>query len=142
MPFGNRTVRVEREGDAIRFGLLDAGFPLSARVEVLVLDRGAPAIGRAAELRAALWDQLGLVLRYRAAEAGKEGSRSTTVRDRIAARLRERDEDQEELLAALRAGVEGLGAVTYGELGPAAREPGGPVAASEAAVPVLVIGAR
>jgi S1-C subfamily serine protease len=142
MPFGNRTVRVEREGDAIRFGLLDAGFPLSDRVEVLVLDRGAPAVGRAAELRAALWDQLGLVLRYRAAEAGGEGSRSAALRERIAARLRERDEDQEELLAALRAGVEGLGAVTYGELGPAAREPGGTARPSEAAVPVLVLGAR
>jgi S1-C subfamily serine protease len=141
MPFGGRAVRVEREGEAIRFGLLDPGFPLSERVELLVLDRGAPATGRAAELRAALWEQLGLVLRYRAAEAGRGGARSAALRERIAARLRERDEDQVELLAALRAGVEGLGVVTYGEGGLAAREPAGQAAPADA-VPVLVIGSR
>jgi serine protease Do len=140
MPFGGRAVRVERDGDAVRFGVLDATFPLSARVEVSVLDRGAPAAGRAAELRDALWDQLGLVLRYRAAEAGRDGA--PAVRERIAARLREREEDQEELLAALRAGVEGLAPLTYGERDPAAREPaeGGGRPATD--VPVLILGSR
>jgi hypothetical protein len=156
MPFGGRAVRVEREGEGVRFALLDSGFPLSTRVEVLILDRGAPAAGRAAELRAALWDQLGLVLRYRAAEGGGDGAGSAAVCERIAARLRERDEDQVELLAALRAGVEGLSPVTYRELGPAARPsqgaaggglgggdaPGRGAAPSRAAVPVLVLGSR
>jgi trypsin-like peptidase len=142
MPFGGRAVRVEREGDAVRFGLLDAAFPLSARVEVSVLDGGAPASGRAAELRAALWDQLGLVLSYRAAEAGKDGARAPVLRERIAARLREREEDQEELLAALRAGVEGLAPLTYSELDPAAREPGAGASPAGRGVPVLVLGAR
>lgn len=144
MPFGGRAVRVEREGEAVRFGLLDASFPLSARLEVLILDRGAPVTGRAAELRAALWDQLGLVLRYRAAEVGREEAGSAAVRERIAARLREREEEQGELLAALRAGVEGLAPVAYGELDPAAREPppGGGAAGPDQGIPVLLLGSR
>lgn len=105
MPFGGRAVRVEREGDAVRFGVLDASFPLSNRVEVSILDRGAPAAGRAAELREALWEQLGLVLRFRAADAGRE---APTLREQITARVREREEDQAELIAAVRAGADGL----------------------------------
>jgi serine protease Do len=142
MPFGGRALRVEREGDAVRFGLLDAAFPLSARVEVSILDRGAPASGRAAELREALWDQLGLVLRYRAAEGERDGVRALAVRDRIAARLREREEDQEELVAALRAGADGLAPVTYRERDPAAREPSDGAERAAPATPVLVLGAR
>ncbi len=141
MPFGGRAVRVEREGDAVRFSLLDASFPLSDRVEVSILDRGAPATGRAAELRGALWDQLGLVLRYRVADAGEDRA-SPWLRDRIAARLRDREADQEDLVSAVRAGADGLAPVTYGERDPAARMPAEDVRRPSSRTPVLVIGAR
>ncbi len=142
MPFGGRAVRVERDGEAVRFGLLDGSFPLSERVEVSILDRGAPVSGRAAELREALWDQLGLVLRYRAADAGEEGAPTPWLRDRIAARLREHEGDQEELVSALRAGAEGLAPVTYGERDPAAQAPTEQARLPPRRVPVLVLGAR
>ncbi len=139
MPFGGRAVRVEREGEAVRFAVLDPSFPLSGRVEVSIVDRGAPASGRAAELRDALWDQLGLVLRYRAAETGRE---APPMRERIAASVREREEDQAELVAAVRAGADGLAPVTYGERDPAARDPGGGPPPPADGPPVLVLGAR
>ena len=139
MPFGGRAVRVEREGEAVRFSLLDPSFPLSARVEVSIVDRGAPTSGRAAELRDALWDQIGLVLRYRAAEAGRD---ARSMRERIAARLREREEDQAELVGAVRAGAEGLVPITVGEISPAARDPGDELLHSAAGAPVLFLGAR
>ncbi len=141
MPFGGRAVRVERDGDAVRFSLLDAAFPLSERVEVSIVDRGAPATGRAAELRDALWDELGLVLRYRATDAGEDRASGPWLRDRIAAGLRERERDQEELVSAVRAGADGLAPVTYGERDPAARTPAEDVRRASA-TPVLVIGAR
>ncbi|HET8540667.1 MAG TPA: serine protease [Anaeromyxobacter sp.] len=140
MPFGGRAVRVDRAGEAVRFGLLDATFPLSDRVEVTIVDRGAPASGRAAELRDALWEQLGLVVRYRAAEGADEGR--STLRDRIAARLREREPDQEELLAAVRAGADGLAAITYGERDPAARASSDDGRLPAARTPVVVLGAK
>lgn len=139
MPFGGRTVRVEREGEAVRFAVLDPTFPLSGRVEVSIVDRGAAASGRAAELREALWEQLGLVLRYRAAEAGRE---APSVRERIAAGVREREDEQAELVAAVRAGAEGLAPVTFGEKDPAGREPGDGLPRLGAAGPVLILGAR
>jgi serine protease Do len=116
MPFGGRAVRVEREGEAVRFALLDPAFPLSTRVEVSIVDRGTPATGRAAELRQALWDQLGLVLRYRAAEAGREAG---SMRERIAVRVREREDDQADLVAAVRAGADGLAPSAATERDPA-----------------------
>ncbi|HEY6099198.1 MAG TPA: serine protease, partial [Anaeromyxobacter sp.] len=136
MPFGGRAVRVEREGDAVRFAVLDPAYPLSGRVEVSILDRGTPASGRAAELRDALWDQLGLVLRFRAAEAGRE---AVSVRERITAKVREREDDQAELVAAVRAGADGLTPVTVGERDPASRDPG-EAARAGAAGPVLILG--
>lgn len=139
VPFGGRAVKVERDGDAVRFGLLDASFPLSERVELAILDRGAPASGRAAELRDALWDQLGLVLRYRTAEGDRGAPRGAGTRERIAARLREREEDQEELIAAVRAGAEGLVPVTY-ERDPAARGPGEGAQDASWSGPVLILG--
>ena len=84
MPFGGRAVRVDRQGDAVRFALLDPSFPLSERVEISIVDRGTPAAGRAAELRDALWDQLGLVLRYRGADAGEGPLRDRQPGDAIA----------------------------------------------------------
>jgi S1-C subfamily serine protease len=142
MPFGGRVVRVERDGDAVRFALLDPAFPLSERVEVSIVDRGAAATGRAAELRDALWEQLGLVLRYRAADAGEDRASGPWLRDRIAAGLREREGDQSELVSAVRAGADGLAPVTYGERDPAMRVPAEDARRPAARPPVLVIGAR
>jgi serine protease Do len=133
MPFGGRVVRVEREGEAVRFGVLDAAFPLSNRVEVSILDRGAPAAGRAAELREALWEQLGLVLRFRAADAGRE---APTLREQITARVREREEDQAELIAAVRAGAEGLAPAFSADRGAPVRDG----MRSGQAGPVLILG--
>jgi serine protease Do len=140
MPFGGRAVRVERDGDAVRFGILDPAFPLSGRVELSVLDRGAPASGRAAELREALWEQLALVVRYRASEAGRDGSHAPSLRERIAARVREREEDQEELVAALRAGADGLATVRPADREGAPRDPARDPQAQPGEAPVLILG--
>jgi S1-C subfamily serine protease len=142
MPFGGRAVRVDRQGDAVRFALLDARYPLSDRIEVTIVDRGTAASGRPAELRDALWEQLGLVLKYRAADAGELPATSPWLRDRLAARLREREDDQEELVAAVHAGAEGLAASTHGERDPAARGDADEVERRSPRPPVLVIGAR
>jgi hypothetical protein len=123
IPFGRRAVRVEPWGEAIRFAVLDATFPLSARVELTIVDRGTAADGRAAELRAALWEQLGLVLRYRAAEAAADRAGPPALRERITARLRRGEEEQEQLLAAVKAGVEGFAQITRSERDPAAQAP-------------------
>jgi serine protease Do len=120
-PFGGRAVRAERHGDATRFSVLDASFPLSARVELTLVDRGAAADGPAAELRAALWDQLALVLRYRAAESPAEARRAPETRGLIAAVLQRGEEEQQQLLAAARAGAEGFSLVTRADRDPAAR---------------------
>src|SRR6266511_1101655 len=120
-PFVGRAIRAERQGDGVRFAVLDEGFPLSARVELSIVDRGLAAEGQAADLRSALWEQLALVLRYRAVEAGAEARRSPTARDRIAARVRRGEPEQEQLLAAVKAGAEGLTPVTRGERDPASR---------------------
>ncbi len=132
-PFGGRAVRAERQGESVRFAVLDPTFPLSNRVELSVVDRGAAADGRAAELRSALWDQLALVLRYRAAE-GPEALRVAGTRERIAARLQRTEEDQQQLLAAVKAGADGFASITHGARDPAARgrseppDPSGPPA--------------
>jgi serine protease Do len=139
MPFGGRAVRVEREGEAVRFSILDAAFPLATRVEVSVLDRGTPAPGRPTDLRDALWEQLGLVVRYRAAELGREG---VQVRERVAARVREREDEQAELVSALRAGAEGLVPVTASERDPAVRGPSDDLHRAAAGAPVLILGPR
>jgi S1-C subfamily serine protease len=124
IPFGRRAVRVERAGEAVRFAVLDASFPLSTRVELSIVDRGTAADGRAGELRAALWEQLGLVLRYRAAEEASDARRQPgAIRERIAARLRRGEEEQEQLLAAVKAGVEGFAQITPSERDPAAQGP-------------------
>ncbi len=123
IPFGRRTVQVERQGEVVKFAVLDNAFPLSTRVEISIVDRGAAADGRAADLRAALWDQLGLVLRYRAAEEGPEARRSPAVRERIAAKLRRGEEEQEQILAAVKAGAEGFAQITRNERDPAAQGP-------------------
>ncbi len=141
-PFGGRVVRAERQGDATRFAVLDPRFPLSARVEISIVDRGAAADGRAAELRAALWDQLALVLRYRAAEGPAEARRSPGARERIAAHVQRGEDDQQQLLAAVKAGADGFAQITRGERDPAAR--GAPEAAGQAQRPAVevILGSR
>ncbi len=121
MPFGDRVIRVENEGSGVRFSVLDGSFPLSARVDFSILDRGHTATGRAAELRDALFGQLALVLRYREAEELREPRSSSGVRDAIAFKVRERDDEQRELLEAIEAGAEGLALGTYSERDPASR---------------------
>jgi hypothetical protein len=75
-----------------------------------VIDTGALARGGsgAGELRDALWEQLDLVLRYRRAEEGRQGESSEYVLERAAARIREREEEQADLVAAAQAGADGL----------------------------------
>ena len=120
MPFGGRAVRVELSGGGTRFSLLDPSYPLSTRVELAVIDTGAAARGGAGagELRDALWEQLDLVLRYRRAEEGREGDGSEYVLERAVARIREREEEQADLVAAAQAGADGLALS-----GSAARDP-------------------
>jgi serine protease Do len=139
IPFGRRTVRVERDGAAVRFAVLDAAFPLSARVELSILDRGSSADGRAAELRSALWEQLGLVLRYRATEEEQPGN-VPPIRERILARLRDGEEEQDQLLAAARAGAVGVSHVTRSERDPAAQGPGGAVGRPGRATLEVILG--
>jgi serine protease Do len=118
MPFGGRAIRVERAGEGARFVLLDASYPLSSRVEVAIVDRGGALPGerlaRTAELRAALWEQLDLVLRYRRAEAS-EARTAASARERLALLIRDREEDQSDLLAAVRAGADDLVTITNSE---------------------------
>ncbi len=142
MPFGNRAIRVEREGSAVRFSVLDQAFPLSARVDFSIVDHGNATTGRAAELREALWGQLALVLRYRAAEGEREAPASPRLREAVAARLRERDDDQRELLEAIQAGAEGLTLTTASELDPASRGSPGRSRRTTGGGRELVLGAR
>jgi serine protease Do len=134
MPFGGRAVRVERSGETVRFAVLDATYPLSTRVELSIVDptgaRAEPGTARSGELRQALWEQLDLVLAYRRAEGGS----SPHLRERLAARIRDREDEQADLVGAVRAGADGLGQFTVRERGGAARttseglersEPGG-----------------
>jgi hypothetical protein len=138
-PFGGRAVRVEREGDAVRFSVLDATFPLSGRVELSIVDRGAPADGRAAELRGALWEQLALVLRYRAAEGPAPVREVPGVRERIALRIQRGEEDQQQLLAAVRVGAEGFSQITRTDRDPAAQgRRGAPERAAHPPVEVIL----
>ena len=138
-PFGGRAVRAEREGDAVRFSVLDPSFPLSSRVDLSVVDRAARADGSAAELRSALWDQLALVLRYRATESAAGARRAPDTRARIAARLEHGESEQQQLLAAVKAGADGFAQITRSERDPAAQ---GRPAAGEPVPPVEVILAR
>ena len=140
-PFGGRAVRAERDGDATRFSVLDPSFPLSTRVELSVVDRVASADGPAAELRAALWDQLALVLRYRATESPAQARRVPAARERIAARIERGEREQQRLLAAVRSGADGFAQITRQERDPAAR---GLPAAGEPAPPAVevILGSR
>jgi S1-C subfamily serine protease len=141
MPFGRRAVRVEPRGAGVAFSILDAAFPLSARVELTIVDRGAAATGRAAELRGALWDQLGLVLRYRAVEQGA-ARRTPDARSALAARIRRGEDDQAQLLTAIQAAGDGFGRLTRSERDPASRGAPGGSDRGARLPPELIIGAR
>jgi S1-C subfamily serine protease len=142
MPFGRRAVRVEPRGQGVVFSVLDPSFPLSARVELSIVDRGTAAAGRAAELRLALWQQLGLVLRYRALEQGGRPRPSSDARAALAGRIRRGESDQEQLLAAVQAGADGFGRVTRSERDPASRGAGEGAERGARSPPELVLGAR
>jgi serine protease Do len=121
MPFGGRAVRVERAGESVRFAVLDPSYPLSTRVELSIVDRGGERLeagaARAGDLRQALWEQLDLVLAYRRAEGGG----APHLRERLAARIRDREDEQADLVAAVRAGADGLGVFTSRERAGAVR---------------------
>jgi serine protease Do len=120
IPFGGRAVRVERDGDGLRFALLDAAYPLSTHAEVALVDRpGSAGDGPATELRDALRAQLALVLAWRAAEP-KAGGDSRMVMERLAGRMKEREEEQGDLLAAVETGAAPIAEVTQGERSAAA----------------------
>jgi S1-C subfamily serine protease len=150
MPFGGRVVRAEVDRAGVRFAVLDGAFPLSARVDLALVDRGDPppretaallvpslagsaeipwaalagdSADRARELREGLWRQLAAVLRYRAAEAGGDGPVAESVCVRIAGRLRDREEEQGDLLAALLADSDHLASLTKGESRAASSDP-------------------
>jgi serine protease Do len=115
-PFGGRAVRVERDGEAVRFVLLDPAFPLSARSDVAVVDRGADADpGALAELRDALRAQLALVLAWRAAESDGARAPSRAAMERLATRIRDREEEQAELVAAVELGAPAGSEVTVSQ---------------------------
>lgn len=140
MPFGRRAVRVEPRGAAVAFSILDASFPLSNRVELTIVDRGTASTGRAGELRAALWEQLALVVRYRAVEAAPR--RESEPRGGLAARIRRREGDQEQLLSAVQAAADGFGHLSRSERDPAARGAADRADRATRSPPELILGAR
>lgn len=123
-PFGGRAVRVARAGEALRFELLDPGFPLSGRVLATVVDAGRAdgTAGSAADLRDALRAQLALVLAYRAAEASPARAGARPALEWLAARLRDREEEQSDLLAAVEVGAPGLAEAAASGRNPTARQ--------------------
>lgn len=137
-PFGGRVFFAERAGEAVRFGLLDADYPLSSRTEIEVLDRGtSPRSGPAKELREALWRELGLVVAWRNAES--VGEPDGAARQRIERRLKDDEEANADLVAALQAGADGLLPVREGAVSSASS---GPSVSSRAPKLVVLDGSR
>jgi serine protease Do len=128
MPFGDRTVRVDVTGDTVRFGLLDAEYPLTTSVQVGVVDRGGdlaspaalqlprrfgdqeipwvaldPGLHDAAQrLHDGLWRQLAAVLAFRAGEDRKRpGPDARALVAAEATRIRGRRSEQRDLLQAI-----------------------------------------
>ncbi len=118
MPFGDRVVEARADGDAVRFSLFEADWPLGARVHLSIRSGGAAPsslsdlrFGRGSSLDAlgselrqttlrleeGLWRQLQAVLGYRAAEAlGRPESGDALAA--VASRIRGRAEEQREAL--------------------------------------------
>lgn len=130
MPFGGRVVRAELSGGGVRFSLLDASYPLSTRVELAVLDTGPRSGPGGDELSEALWEQLGLVLHYRRVEEERESASASSARARVEEHIRDREEEQADLIAAAEAGADGLALI-----GGAVRDPATGTASPDARTP-------
>jgi hypothetical protein len=155
MPFGDRAVRVGLDGQVVRFDVLDAEFPLSAAVEVALIDRdgdltepsGLVVPRRSGErelawasldgglrdpaqrLYDALWRQLSQVLAFRDAEArGRASSESRAALAASASHLRGRRADQRELLQAVTFEAEDLAWTTTAGVEPRPGKPPDPAA--------------
>ena len=126
MPFADRVVRVEvdGDGDTVRFGLLDGEYPLTLHSEAELIDRGqdlsrpaalvpsprgtrrevawagldAVSRGAAERLHDALWSQVAAVLEYRDAEQRRGGGGGASA---LAARIRAHREEQREILQSV-----------------------------------------
>ena len=128
MPFADSAVRVDLEGDAIRFALLDAQFPLTASVQAALVDRDGdlaqptalalpPRFGDreipwtsldpmlrdpGQRLYDALWRQLAAVLAFREAELrARTGPEARVALAATAARIRGRRREQREALQSI-----------------------------------------
>jgi serine protease Do len=125
MPFADRAVRVDLEGEDVRFSLLDADYPLTTAVQVAIVARGDlaqpaafvvpsrfgerelpwPALDGSLRdpgqrLHDALWRQLAAVLAYRDGEA-RGGPEARTALSAAAARIRGRRGEQKEILQSI-----------------------------------------
>jgi serine protease Do len=128
MPFADRAVRVDVEGDVIKFGLLDGEFPLTGSVQVTLVDRDGDFVEPSAlllpprfgereipwtsvdaalrdpgqRLYDALWKQLAAVLAFREGEERSfKGSESRAPLAAAAARIRKRRAEQKEILQSI-----------------------------------------
>jgi hypothetical protein len=128
MPFADRAVRVDFEGDVIKFGLLDGEFPLTGSVQVTLVDRDGDFVEPSAlllpprfgereipwtsvdaalrdpgqRLYDALWKQLAAVLAFREGEERSfKGSESRAPLAAAAARIRKRRAEQKEILQSI-----------------------------------------
>lgn len=128
MPFADRVVRVDLQGDVVRFGLLDGEFPLTESVQAALVDRDGdfaepsalvlpPRFGEreipwgavdatlrdpGQRLYDAMWKQLAAVLAFREAEArGRAGSEPRSAAAASAARIRKRRSEQKEILQSI-----------------------------------------
>jgi serine protease Do len=128
MPFGERAVRVDIEGTTVRFGLLDPEFPLTATVEMVLVDRDGnltrpaavmlPERFGATELswsrldptlqdstlrfHEALWSQAAAVLAYRhKRDARASDPEAPPASAPVAALIRGRRGEQREILQAI-----------------------------------------
>ncbi|HEX9290243.1 MAG TPA: serine protease [Anaeromyxobacteraceae bacterium] len=128
MPFGDRAIRVDVEGDAVRFALLDADFPLTSRAQAALVDRDAdlarpsalvlpprfgdqeiPWAALEPTLRdpgqrfyAALWRQLAAVLAFRDGEGrGRTGPEARAALAASASRIRAHRAEQKDILQSI-----------------------------------------
>ncbi len=121
MPFGDRAAEARADGDAVRFSVFEADWPLGARVHLALRSGGTsptslaiPRLGRdlpmddlgpevrepALRLEEALWRQLQAVFSYRGAEAQGHSDAGDSLAS-AASRIRGRAGDQREALQSL-----------------------------------------
>ena len=130
MPFADRVVRVDVQGEVVRFGLLDAEFPLTNSVQAALVDRDGdfaeptalvlpPRFGEreipwsavdatlrdpGQRLYDAMWKQLAAVLTFREAEAKAKARSGLEARSALAAsaaRVRKGRHEQKEILQSV-----------------------------------------